>query len=577
MKLRPYQTDAKRSVEDAWRAGARNVLLRLPTGGGKTPTFGAIVEGEPGASCVIAHRAELVSQSSLALALYGIRHRVIGPPALAAQCSSLHLSATGANYISQNSRCAVAGVDTLIRRPAADPWFGQVRLWVVDEGHHLQSKNKWGRAVAMFSNPAVRGLAVTATPGRPDGRGLSRATDGLIDTMVHGPEMGALMRAGYLTGYRIIAPPSDIDYSGVHVTASGDLSPPELSAAVHKSKRIVGDIVENYLRFARGKLGITFCVDVAAAIETAATYRAAGVRAEVITGETPAPLRADIMRKFRAREILQLVNVDLLGEGVDVPAVEVVSMARRTASFIVYAQQFGRMLRLFLPKVLQGAWDTYTDAQRLAFIAASDKPLGILIDHVGNVNYHKLPDSPREWSLDRRERRGRGEAAPDVDPVRTCLNPNANGTGIVCLEVYRRILPKCPACGHAVEPAQRSAPEHVDGVMEELSPEALAILRGAVAVVDGPAVINPYMPIPGQMAARKRHADRADAQAELRSVMGTWGGWRASEGDDVATAQKRFFFTFGVDVLSAQALGAADADALHNRVRENLEKSGIAY
>ena len=36
-----------------------------------------------------------------------------------------------------------------------------------------------------------------------------------------------------------------------------------------------------------------------------------------------------------------LVNVDLFGEGFDLPAIEIVIMARPTASFILYTQQFG--------------------------------------------------------------------------------------------------------------------------------------------------------------------------------------------------------------------------------------------
>ncbi|MFW2011210.1 DEAD/DEAH box helicase, partial [Acinetobacter nosocomialis] len=86
--------------------------------------------------------------------------------------------------------------------------------------------------------------------------------------------------------------------------------------------------------------------DVDAAKETADAFRAAGVPAEVITGETPELERAAIMRRFRNRQVLQLVSVDILGEGTDVPAVEVVSMARPTQSYGLYVQQFGRALRL---------------------------------------------------------------------------------------------------------------------------------------------------------------------------------------------------------------------------------------
>ena len=77
-----------------------------------------------------------------------------------------------------------------------------------------------------------------------------------------------------------------------------------------------------------------------------------------------------------------MVNVDLFGEGFDLPAIGSVSFARPTQSFPLYAQQFGRSLR-----VLEG------------------KDRAIVIDHVGNVIRHGLPDAYRAHTLDSRERK----------------------------------------------------------------------------------------------------------------------------------------------------------------------------
>ena len=93
---------------------------------------------------------------------------------------------------------------------------------------------------------------------------------------------------------------------------------------------VVGDVVEHYKRLAMGKLGVTFASDVETATDIASRFRAEGVPAEVVSGKTPDHLRASILRRFKNREILQLVNVDLFGEGFDLPAIEVVSMARPT-------------------------------------------------------------------------------------------------------------------------------------------------------------------------------------------------------------------------------------------------------
>lgn len=525
--LRGYQKQLYDDIHAEWGKGARNVLAVAPTGSGKTSTFAKVIHDHQGASIAIAHRNELVSQISMSLARNGVRHRIIGQKDLIRTCVGLHVSELRRSYFDPDAAHGVAGVDTLVKRPPDNPWFRQVSLWVLDECHHLMADNKWGKATALFPN--AKGLGVTATPLRADGRGLGRHADGLTDVMVESPGMRDLIGMGFLTDYRIFAPPSDINLANVPTSAGGDFSPEPLRAAVHKS-HIVGDTVQHYLRIAGGKRGITFAVDVESAAELAAAYRQAGVPSEVVSANTPPALRQAILARFARGDLKQLTNVGLFDEGYDCPAIEVVSMARPTQSFGLYAQQFGRALR-----PMEG------------------KQHAIIIDHVSNVLRHGLPDAPRVWTLDRRERRSRGKP-DDVIPVRTCPS---------CLSVYERIYRECPFCGHYPEPAGRSGPEMVDGDLAELTPEALARLRGEI---DKPLVL-PYGATPEIAGAvKKRHHEKQQAQAALREAMAQWGGHRVAEGMNLSQAQRRFWLAFGVDVASAQALGRADAAALMERI-----------
>jgi superfamily II DNA or RNA helicase len=534
-------------IADAHSEWARvdNVLVVMPTGAGKSYTLARIVEERGVPAAVIAHRAELVSQLSVALAREGVRHRVIGPDALRRVCVQLQMEDCGRAYYDPSAAVAVASVDTLVRMPESDPWLRTVRLWVVDEAHHLAYEgsgkpNKWARATQMF--PHAKGLGVTATPLRLDGRGLGRHADGVFDTMLVGPTMRDLIHAGYLSEYRVISAPSDLDLSQVSVSASGDYSPPKLSAA-RKRSRITGDVVREYLRHASGKLGVTFDVDIESATGTAEAFRAAGVPAEVVSSKTPDALRASIMRRFKERRILQIVNVDLLGEGVDVPAIEVVSMARPTQSYGLFTQIFGRALRI-----------------------SSGKGLAIILDHVGNVARHGLPDARQRWTLDRRERSAR-KGPSDAIPTRTCLNEQ-------CFSVYERLLDVCPYCGTpAPPPAGRSAPEQVDGDLVELSPEVLARLRGEIAKVDGPALLPRTHDMAILGAVRKRHEATQAEQVQLREAMATWGGvQQAQAGLQTRQQQRLFFWRFGVDVASAQALNARDAVELRERVEKDMHQ-----
>lgn len=539
---RPYQAELIAGVRGQWAAGKRNVLAVLPTGGGKTFVFSRIASEVQGATCAIAHRAELVSQMSVALGREGVRHRVIGPDKLRRACTQAHLEEFNRSYYDPNARVAVASVDTLINADPKDPWFAQVGLCIQDEAHHVLAENKWGKAFGMFPN--ALGLGVTATPIRADGKGLGRHADGLFDSMVEGPTMRELIGQGFLTDYRVFAPPSDIDLSQVTVTDSGDYSPPKLKAARRRST-ITGDVVKHYLKLANGKRGVTFDTDVESATETAQAFRDAGVPAEVVSANTPSFVRADVLRRFRLGQLLMLVNVDLFGEGFDLPAIEVVIMARPTQSFALFCQQFGRALRILTGKLH-----------------------ALIIDHVGNTLRHGLPDARRVWTLDRRERRSRSSPT-DVIPVRTCLNET-------CMSVYERIYKACPYCGFESPIAQRSAPEFVDGDLLELDAGVLAKLRGEIARIDGDPRFPSGLSLPANVALARTHQERQKGQRSLRAAMATWAGWQSHLGRPDSESYRRFYFAFGIDVVSAQSLGAAEAAELECRVTSELLRHNVS-
>lgn len=530
IQLRDYQTDLKSSIYDAWRGGVRNVMAVLPCGGGKTAIFSNIIAEMGVPSVAIAHRTELVSQMSLALARNEVRHRIIGQNEAIRSIVHLHMITVGKSYYDATARCAVASVNTLVNKKDIAAWAHTVRLWITDECQHLLSDNIWGRAVDLFPNAI--GLGVTATPVRADGKGLGRHHDGVIDAMVVGADMRNLISRGYLSEYRIFAPPSDLNLSDVNVTASGDYSPEPLRRAVHRS-HIHGDVVSHYMKLAPGKLGVTFAVDVESAVELAAAFRRQGVPAEMLSGTTPANNRYKILAKFAAGEIKQLCTCDIISEGFDLPAVEVCSMARPTQSYGLYIQQFGRALRIF-----------------------PGKTTATLLDHVGNVLLHGLPDMTREWSLDRRDRRSRRTTDDAPIPLRSCLG---------CAGVYERTRVVCPYCGTQVVVAGRGSPDVVDGDLAELTPEVLARMRGEISVADtlripvgvGPEVVG---------AIRRNHRERMEAQQVLRERMALWGGQRTARGISLAEAQREFYLRYGVDVAAAQMLNRAEALALTERI-----------
>jgi len=271
------------------------------------------------------------------------------------------------------------------------------------------------------------------------------------------------------------------------------------------------------------------------------------VPAEIVTGKTNAAVRRDILKRFKRREILQLVNVDLFGEGFDLPAIEVVSMARATNSFNLFKQQAGRALRLM-----------------------PGKDWAIIIDHVGNFLRHGPPDQPRDFTLGRPVPKSKREPDENVIPMRVCAE---------CTVPYERIYAACPACAHAPVPPQRNAPEFVDGDLVELTQDVLRKMRGeAAAAVNTGFVPTPLNLVgtPAEYAIKTKHFKRAAAQGPLRDALALWAGWQKNlKGRTDSQIYRLFFLTYGMDMLTAQTLGAADADALRMKLQAKLDANGI--
>lgn len=491
----------------------------------------SIVERLNVPTVIIAHRLELVSQLSLALARAQIAHSLLSPAATIPDIIRLHLQEGSKHHYSPTAQVKVASVDTLIRRTPV--WANETKLVVVDEAAHVLRSNKWGKACAMF--PYAKGLFVTATPLRADGRGLGRKADGLADVLIEGPSMRQLIDEGYLSRYRIFAPPNKLDLTPVYTTPKGDYTPDLLRKAVAKAQ-ITGDVVQHYLRHAAGGLGITFAVSVEAAQELTAAYDAAGVPAACLHANTSISERAAIMQQFKQGLIKQLVNVDILTEGVDVPAVSCVSLVRPTASYGLHMQQIGRALR-----------------------PAEGKEHAIILDHVGNIIKHGLPDVPRIWTLAAQERKNRG--ALGTIPLRTCLNT-------ACLSVFERNKDRCPYCGHPIpEPKERLTPAQVEGDLQELAVSTRKELEKEIKRIDGAPRV-PHGASPVVVASiKKRHRERQEAIRDLRIAISEWAGVWHAKGESDSEIHKRFYYTFGTDLLTAQTLGAKEAQELIDNMR----------
>jgi len=597
MILRPYQAELVGQVELQWAIDHRVVLAQLVTGGGKTPILSQVILDHNGFVAAIAHRDKLVEQMSLMLGRAGVRHDLIASEKTKRLIAKKHVKKLGQCWYVPGARCRVVSIDTLKNAKDIDAWSAQVTLWIVDEGHHVLRANKWGKGVERFTHPQCRGLLLTATPGRPDGKGLGRhkhgcnggpcegCNDGFADVMVLGPHMRWLIDEGFLCDYDVVCPPSDLRAMEAPKGADGEYTQAQRLAA-ERASHIVGDIPAHYLRYAAGLSGITFCGTIETAGETVREYRARGVSAELITGDTDPTVRDDIFERAERGELQQIVAVDVISEGVDIPALQVGSFARLTGSIITWLQQLGRLLRPMMTEAYKAA---RTREERLAAIAASPKPRALLIDHIGGFVNPQLgpPAKFRDWSLEPRAKRN---TSTDDQPENTvCTNPKPlESTGQLCLKCYPRIHRACPYCGYDPKPKDgdrsgRTAPEHVDGDLELMDPAALAALEGRVLDVsisreqfEAEALARrvPTIGLPRLWDARYKSNNW---QIALRESMDVWAGRLHAQGLADHQIQRAFFVTFGTDVLTAMSLDWCEAQALKERVDEAVNRTyGVA-
>lgn len=408
--LRGYQRELIEAARGEIRAGARSPLLVLPTGGGKT-AISADIMGSAARkgrrSVFVVHRRELVIQTSRTFDKVGIEHGII------------------AAGFSPTPRASVqiASIQTLAKRGL--PWSPD--MIVFDEAHHIASET-WDQLFAKY--PLAVRLGVTATPMRLDGRGLGD----WFDAMVEGPTVRWLIENGYLSNYKIFAP-STPDMTGVR-TRAGDWATKEVADKMDRPS-ITGDAIAHYRKLCDGARAIVFATNIEHSQHIVEQFRASGYPAAHLDGKTDRAVRDATLAKFATGEIRILSNVDLFGEGFDVPAIEACILLRPTQSTGLYLQQVGRALRV-----------------------SEGKSHAVILDHAGNALRHGMPDEIREWNLETREKRKR--AASDAPLIKQCPE---------CFAVHDP-APHCPHCGHQYEVQKREIIQR-EGELIELSEEMI--------------------------------------------------------------------------------------------------------
>lgn len=412
MHLRPYQDDILNETRQVMGKGIKAVLIQSATGSGKTLLTGFMLKtsSERGlGSFFIVHRRELVKQSIETFNKVGLPHGII------------------AQGFPENPRALVqiASIQTLVKRMHL---LRKPKLLVWDECHH-SAAGTWKKVHEAYADAFHIGLS--ATPCRLDGKGLKTH----FQEMVKGPSVRWLIENKFLADYRLYAP-STINVGDVH-TRMGDYNKNELNNAADKPS-ITGSAIAEYKKLAMGKRAVVFCVSVEHSKHVVEEFNKQGIKAAHVDGETPMDMRDYILERFKNGEIKILSNVELFGEGFDLPTLEVAILLRPTQSTGLFLQQVGRALR-----------------------SSPGKEYALILDHAGNCARHGLPDEDRSWSLEGFKKDGAKKEAQIR--VKTCAG---------CYGVQEPFRKVCKFCGREFEYQGREV-EEKEGELTQVDVERI--------------------------------------------------------------------------------------------------------
>jgi hypothetical protein len=321
--LRDYQLEQVGHVAEAMRQDFKRILVQGATGSGKTHVIATIVLAAFMAShrvLILATRTRLVRQLHERLIAFAVPHGVIANPLPELR-----------NY---SALVQIASVDTLHRRAVVNEHIPMPGADVVifDEAHLSTADT---RINIMDAYPEALRIGFTATPARKSGRSLSAA----FDVLILGRSIRELTAAGTLVPLRIFNTPvvTAKELRSVPKDNDGDYQPQALGELLSRPK-LVGDVLENWLRIAKGKRTLLFCVNKTHGAALLADFLRQGIAAEMLTDQDEEATREDVIARLERGETHILVNCFLMSYGVDVPAVECIVLARPTRSLTMFLQ-----------------------------------------------------------------------------------------------------------------------------------------------------------------------------------------------------------------------------------------------
>jgi superfamily II DNA or RNA helicase len=393
---------------------AKRFWFEHATGAGKTvAALGFVEASQTGGILILTHRRNLVDQFHGELRQRGYQKRISRPL-----------------YVGEDSPKGPVTVETY-------QWFvrnaGRISsaytIVICDEAHTALGEKTSG-AIRAWTGPIFIGMTAT-------GALIARHVTDLFPTQTSRFDLAQAARRGVIAPLRCVRISPGV---GVRTIANVPLrrgevdtefDQEELAALLDQHPFNIAAANLYKTRF-NGVPGVVYAAGVRHAYNLAEAFRAEGIKAQAVSGETRKRELAEILARYERGDIDVLINAQLLAEGWNSPRATVCVHLAPTASKRIYQQRVGRVTRRH-----------------------PGKEAGLVVDFVHPATKNDDPVVTLHSLLDRDVYRG---GAIVVGPVR-------RGRGRR-MRVERRVLPVCAEEERRHEVFERElwriAVEHLD-------------------------------------------------------------------------------------------------------------------
>ena len=370
---------------------AKRFWFEHATGAGKTvAALGFVEASQTGGVLILTHRRNLVDQFNGELKDRGYAKRISRPLLQGEDSVKGPVTVETYQWFVRNAG-KISSAYTIV---------------ICDEAHTALGEKTSG-AIRNWTGPIFIGMTAT-------GALIARHVTDLFPTQTSRFDLAQAARRGVIAPLRCVRISPGV---GVRTIAKVPLRRGEIDTEFDQEElaKLLDQqpfnlaVANLYKTRFNGVPGVVYAAGVRHAYNLAEAFRAEGIKAQGVSGETPKRELAQILARYERGEIDVLINAQLLAEGWNSPRATVCVHLAPTASKRIYQQRVGRVTRRH-----------------------PGKEAGLVVDFVHPATKHDDPVVTLHSLLDRDVYRG---GAIVVGPVR-------RGRGRR-MRVERRVLPVC--------------------------------------------------------------------------------------------------------------------------------------